>query len=701
MRKTFKLCGSVLLGLLVAGSPVLAQQIVVNNKALDALSAKKISLTFNPNKQYSSYQVGDYTVYSPVVNSSLRAGEATVTVNLKSVNASGYTCTAMAIYNENDLYAAEKIEKNNGTVVAPKGTYDMHAYYSKGSQVFVVFKEHVTIDKDTTIEFDPASATKPYIVRSYDETGVEMTLDRKRGNDVITPGNTEFLSSSTCFIVDGTRNALMMFGGDYRSADIEEDFNISPVSERFTLADTRSMTHNGKEYLLGYISDFKSKEIKNDPKLIKPFTQKFNLSRHGQYSEFKNDHFAGFDFTLSYNNVMHVNTRYYIPRKVISDGVVSCMADLSNHGDNKFMPLLALRITDTNVKVQGEEYPTYFFVAGPQYTFINGKFTARNHGLLNRFDRDNTGRNVIVGPGVDAYNFTLDEQGDFVYGNCCPIASVVTYDNGTQPYPAYVGRYGEELGSDIQFVEGTKEQAGRRTIITLSNTNNMVDGNYTKNVLIHDVDLNNTNDNVAPTLQMLQLRNKQGKITHVFPNSEDGVINFSCADFREHPVDEMYYYYACEKVSSVKLFIAPTKTENKWIEIATEEVPDNYYFPAYGNFYTAKLGKLAEGWYDLKFELTDKAGNKQTQIVQPTLFIGTNPTEALRPMAKVNLTYAVNGNVLYISNDACQSLTLFNMAGEVQTTALGNSIDIAKLPKGVYVLVATINGMVYRTKVVL
>lgn len=48
----------------------------------------------------------------------------------------------------------------------------------------------------------------------------------------------------------------------------------------------------------------------------------------------------------------------------------------------------------------------------------------------------------------------------------------------------------------------------------------------------------------------------------------------------------------------------------------------------FGDYYSTTLStidnKSTNCWYDLKFELTDQAGNSQTQVISPAFKIGTN-----------------------------------------------------------------------------
>ncbi len=698
MMKLLKLGVLLCTSLLFTAEALLAQQILVGNDSPE-YDGFNVSHSFEYSPQFSVYQTKAYKVYSPKQLCSLQSATEQVTVTINSINADGYTPTAIALYNNSITIPITDLKKSV-SVMVPKGTYDLHVVYEKALRTYIVFKEQVVINADKTIEFDPTTATNPYTIKSYNESGEEMTLNQYEGNKVVFNGNTTKLNSTTCFVVKGQGIVLLKFGGDYRVKGISEEFNVNNVSDRIYFIDGRKMTHNGKQYFLCCKGDLKKSIVANDYTKIKAINQKFETSQFGHRKEFDNSHYAGFDFTLSYKGNMVANTRFSDSKLKAVDGVIGFMADLSNQGDNDFQPLVKLRYCDAKYKGEKDSFSTFFFIVTPSITVKNNKLTYINHGLPQRFEYDNTGQNSVIMPGAEAYSFLLEEYANEPFGATCPIASVITYNNGTQLVPAYIGRYGEEHMTDFFTAKGTKKEDGNITIYNLTTENVLVSGHKAKHTLIHEVQTN-ADDNVAPTLQMLQLRNNRGKITHLFASGDEATINFSAGDFREEAGAKGGKYYPCEKPTVVKVYIASQNEENNWVELSTTEVPENYYFPAYGYYYTAKVSNCADGWYNLKFELVDRVGNKQVQIVNPALYFGSNPTGALFPINYGDVDYIHQGDVICIEGMISSKIVLYSLEGDIVRYAIGNKLGITDIPRGTYILSVQSNGMVNCVKLML
>ena len=136
---------------------------------------------------------------------------------------------------------------------------------------------------------------------------------------------------------------------------------------------------------------------------------------------------------------------------------------------------------------------------------------------------------------------------------------------------------------------------------------------------------------------MLQMRDGNGTVTDRFETAQDGKVTFSCGDFNcqmeEIPVmvngfENRFqkFYFECER-PIVEVNVAPYGLDN-WQPVSITE-DDNSYMPiGFGHVFNADITALnTEGWYDLKFKLTDATGNWQEQTISPAFRIGIgNPT---------------------------------------------------------------------------
>ncbi len=290
------------------------------------------------------------------------------------------------------------------------------------------------------------------------------------------------------------------------------------------------------------------------------------------------------------------------------------------------------------------------------YNGTNWEYVNQNHSECGNysFQVPADGSDIIEYPGLPAYSFMEDEI-TAPFGNSAPILShmmqltqISETDKALYFAPnAYIGRYGEVRQSDQVNLKSEVYLDGEKIFeSTPENTlENWIwqfafDGHekgelelvYTNNnVRVDDVDgFNITNvkvderkdDPFAPTTQMLIFKDRNGVITDRFDKAENGIVEFSAGDFN-YVVEDYSGYYTCAPIT-VKLEYAPYGTTD-FAELNVEEVPENYYMPGFGYFYRGSLADVdamsANGWYDLRFTLTDEAGNSMEQHLSPAFKI--------------------------------------------------------------------------------
>ena len=128
--------------------------------------------------EYDKTVFTDHTIYT--AKNKVKAQDATATVTFTYDYATNEaTPLSLTVYNkEQGVKVVDNSGKNSTfNVEMPVGTYDMHAVYKgKPAGLYAVFKEQVTISKDTTLVFKKSDADQPYTFASYNEEGTKLML---------------------------------------------------------------------------------------------------------------------------------------------------------------------------------------------------------------------------------------------------------------------------------------------------------------------------------------------------------------------------------------------------------------------------------------------------------------------------------------------------------------------------------------------
>ena len=231
---------------------------------------------------------------------------------------------------------------------------------------------------------------------------------------------------------------------------------------------------------------------------------------------------------------------------------------------------------------------------------------------------------------------------------CLPSSTEYSeWDHGFQ-YD-FTGRYGEQLGIDAYnmtdvLTDSELEQIGgyrRKLKVTCDGTEICSSpGDFVKwldwrngssysmememtNVLIDGaIEGSNTasltygaSDGFIPTLTALQLRDN-GIVTDRFDRGEHATLELTAATFSF----ENQHSLTFKAPSAVKAEYAPHGDE-VFAELTLTEVPENFYLPGYGTYYTASLEnvdrKSDDKWYDLRITVEGAEGAVQTQTLSP------------------------------------------------------------------------------------
>lgn len=133
-------------------------------------------------------------------------------------------------------------------------------------------------------------------------------------------------------------------------------------------------------------------------------------------------------------------------------------------------------------------------------------------------------------------------------------------------------------------------------------------------------------DQTAPSLQILNCINKEGKITNRFDRPEDGLIRLTGGDF------ELKH----EGLNNSEAFVKTSETIRPVIECSaygkgqwqtlSPELKHLETGVFYGDSWTADLkcmyAEKDDSWYDLRITMTDATGNSFSQMISPAFYIG-------------------------------------------------------------------------------
>ena len=127
---------------------------------------------------------------------------------------------------------------------------------------------------------------------------------------------------------------------------------------------------------------------------------------------------------------------------------------------------------------------------------------------------------------------------------------------------------------------------------------------------------------------MLLFKDREGNIIDRFETAEEGTLEFAGGDFN-FKVEGRKYWFDC-KEQTVEVYYSPYFAD-QWLPLEVNEVPSEFFMPAFGYFYRGSLQSVTNGsqtgWYDLMIKLTDASGNWQQQMISPAFRIGSgSPT---------------------------------------------------------------------------
>ena len=670
-------------------------------------------------------------------------GEHTVKINMKyTLDDMNMAMPQLGYFTESE-FKAINVDPNATSVSVniPSGVYDFIFSISDLGTNYPIYivKEKVEIDKDTELNFDIAEATERVRIETYSPKGELFqlpTVDFLTG-ETVSDGNCKMMSINN-YLTNSKLNITPIVYGNYpseyeTSGKMEQkisgqwDFYTNKLSDRYSVSTVRVVQDNDGHYNIIRLSNSgaESKTIKNsadsyswsasDDFKLTPLSKDAKLGTKSGFSWFVYDT----DGNLKASELGYVG--FDMPESGFPKYRISST-------DQNFSIAVRPIISDYQkeiVETFGDQtFTRYEFgtIEGNTIMLENGNISYKKNAYSgsNRYGFDyKDGNRLVPFFGNPEFSFTKEEKGD-IYCNSCPInvfEALSLNQNGQKtlgltPYSClYVGRLGETRQTDAYAVKMSVKYNGKEIAtdylglnefvpiwdseshedgefdLTFTNANVDVDGLQGKNVTHITYD-QRKDDWIAPTLQMLQFRNaKSNVVTDRFESPADGVMEFAAGDFEIQNPDLFFkQYYTCKDVDVEVAFSA--YNANEWNAMTVEEIPSLFYMPGFGHFYRSTLsGITTDGWYDLKISLTDKAGNKQEQVISPAFKIDRKG--GVSDLNSSDSNIYVSDGMLHLGNQMKQ-IVVYNMAGSavMEDSYTESVMDISSLQKGIYIVKA-------------
>jgi len=250
------------------------------------------------------------------------------------------------------------------------------------------------------------------------------------------------------------------------------------------------------------------------------------------------------------------------------------------------------------------------------------------------------------------------------------------------------------------------EQSG---IITVDiNDNHLVVEGVAKPTTLHtELDLSR-DDAMPPTMTILQVKNQYGLEKVELVDWANAQIIFAAGDFDLYQGEDWSFIMPYKAKPNVDVYYSIEGGE--WLPLEYTENEELFHVN-YGNVFTIGLNQLetnvADKWVNLKFVVTDEAGNSQTQELSNVFYAGE--MESVNEHTVNRLQHEVypnpfNGEVRITSSEAVNGNATFNVYNVLgaqvyhQTLNCANTTEFvwdgSQVPSGIYFYsISTENGV--------
>lgn len=663
-------------------------------------NGNKFMITMPEGQKYDFIKDGSNYQIMPTLQKTTRADES-YTVKFKGIARKGAKVDKVVIFNKDVyMYNTFGVLKEVSISNVPAGTYDAVVTF-KDINEFYVFKEGIEIKENTSLEFNMEEAVNAITYKYYDENNKELYIEeRDLEGDVTRVGTAKHMAKITKIVhkdYGPSPVSLLSFGAMITDHDME--FYVNDLSDKYCIVQGAQIMANGTFYNVGnVVTDIKTQTVANNSSNLRNLKSKFHFSSF--MLDDKKAHTPGCEINLFYQgiNLVSLSTGSFEPAE---DGITTMWMDMPKAQPgayHDFTSTVRPWCSDsyTEEDYYGEIETTYHYIKGYQVSNGEDGGIRYNYGGFDTdaygFNRAEGGEQVQLFPEHPEYSFDAPVSHVVEYGNSSSLLSFKTieYIDGEKIQmfkPVYVGRFGETNETYEQYGNGEFEEAADGVIIKMNTDLMLVDGEKGGN----EAEVyykNDGDDTVAPTLQMLTFKDKDGNISQKFDTKEGARMLVSGGDFDLHVVTDNEYwpgYYTC-KEADFKTWLSKTGA-GEWQELNPVVVPEKYQWPGFGYFYDVNLGnaQIDGGWYDVKTLITDKSGNYQTQIIKRAFYVGNGESGIHDTEVNANEIVFAGSTV---NAFGAQQINVYTTAGELVASANAEKLSVENLNNGVYVATA-------------
>lgn len=695
---------------------------VANGTKVNGSSLSTLDLRDSQTRESMRREIHSNFKRTPVLNTLQKEDEELFTVKCV-LKCKDENYPYFAIYNTDFCMVTEygvwieSEERDTYYFKVPAGTYDVYAsFYTDGGMWGhgMLIHEDVVVDSDMEVYFFEDELTEKVIIKPLLRDGQEAVLPLITYFDeepwyeydytdvTIKYENLQWvLFCEGCEPIGGVNSVREVRSKGWSDGDI--CFLSNKLSDKYHL-----IIQDLVQDLNGEVQITVTDMIGSESKTINTYTNDFIKY---DYPSFINTPLYKEIGVKDYHNI--ISSVMWFNNINVFEGQTFCYVESLNpeiyYSAQPIDASIDFKSAIIGSNIQGEEnidgWTEFADITALPAIFIDGKweYVNQNHsGCGNIAFQIPSEGNMVDYPGVPAYCY-FEDQITQPFGNSSPILSlysrVYEYPNlrifNIEPN-AYIGRYGEvrncdqwvlkavvKLNDNIVYegkggddlfdwcIDNSNDGHEKGLLeATFINRNVLVDETIPGfNITTIKVDERNE-DLYTPTTQMLIFKNTDGVITDRFANSEDGVIEFSAGDFNWVSDGG---YYTCEE-AEVKVEYAPYG-EDSFMPLEVEEIPENYYMPGFGYFYRGSLADVtmptSNGWYDLRFTLTDKAGNEMVQRISPAFKIDSNTSVAEVSQNGLKV-WSADGRIM--SSGDVMSIALYAPDGKLITSGATNSL---------------------------
>ncbi len=743
----------------------ISAQVIVEQNYTSPLTKKKFRTVFDNTNYTKHSQTENTIVYSKDNKTYPKDNGEQINLNIVfQYNPNLYTPRYVIILNKDGYVNDENfwMGENPVSISVPPGNYDVIAVSSayrndNPDGMAYVIKEQIEIESDTTIPIDLSEADNHIVTQLYDENG---ELLKPGISEEGIGGNSVILASNS--IIFNPLDALITgFNGGFEyyfdDEGLPNDFYISDVSDRYSFLQSRiAIKYDGGFYLSKYpiISNISnSMMVQNIPDEYVLQKEKFQISPLGESGE---GNYPGFNASELWKGALIGGWSGYDKSvELDSDNEVKLFINNPISGSPQphgYDLLIHPAFVDLLQIIEDPDWGSYekAYMTIPAPVLINDENIVHsiNAGSIQSnisFAGSENGKFLFL-PSHPKFSYTSADNPNIIQGDNTPITSIIArnfYADWLQGKYSdiqllFKGRYGETKMADYNntsieisynnqnifsgtyydienfMSEWSEDQHPEGVLdITFINQNSRVDNLQGKNITHINYDWTKE-DWTAPTLQMLQFRNSEGKVMHKFTSASEGTVRLSAGDFKFTEVDEWGNGYFEYNPGNIVNFYYTKHDQNNWVELPLTNYLEYFQMPAFGDYYEASLADVLvpeeNTWFDVKIICTDAAGNKQEQIISPAFKIAEK-TLAVADANKSDLSVYPNpftdqlniqfpenmkGNVIFRVTDMAGK-TIYTQTQQSEKAFVFNG---ASLPKGVYIVTVENEGKVVAKKVV-